>query len=166
MPATSSFEAGFAAGQPRRLALLLDLYERNYRLIEQLIPELELPFQEAVSRSASDLPLHLTVRERDRYTVTFKLTYEFVDSEGVRRQPDIWVRVYRDAAVAEALECSHRPPWQAEEDGDPKAWRFLNEQWRRNLMLGKWLEYLLSHGHGFTLTARPRRAAAGAPAAV
>jgi uncharacterized protein YqiB (DUF1249 family) len=157
MPAISSHDAGVAVGQPRRLAHLLDLYERNYRLIERLIPELELPFQEAVSRSESDLPLHLTVQERDRYTVTFKLTYEFIDTDGTRRQPDIWVRVYRDAAVAEALECSHRPPWQAEEDGDPKAWRFLNEQWRRNLMLGKWLEYLLDHGHGFSLTARPRR---------
>lgn len=152
-------------GQPRWLAHLLDLYERNYRLIERLIPELNLPFQEAVSKSASDLPLHLTVQERDRYTVTFKLTYEFVDADGVRRQPDIWVRVYRDAHVAEALECSHRPPWQAEEDGDPKAWQFLNEQWRRNLMLGKWLEYLLDHGHGFSLTARPRKGVAAAATA-
>jgi uncharacterized protein len=156
MPVTTSPDAGYPSGSNRRLAQLLDLYERNYRLIERLIPELEIPFQEAVSRSASDLPLHLSVRERDRYTVTFKLTYEFVDADGVRRQPDIWVRVYRDASMAEALECSHRPPWQGEDDADPKAWQFLNEQWRRNLMLGKWLEYLLDHGHGFSLTARPR----------
>lgn len=135
----------------------MELYEYNYRLIQRLIPELEVPFQQAVSRSASDLPLHLEVMERDRYTITLKLTYEFIDSEGVRRQPDIWVRVYRDAGVAEALECSHRPPWQAEEEGDPKAWAFLNEQWRRNLMLGKWLEYLLDHGHGFGMAARPRK---------
>ena len=150
-------EAVLTGGQPRRLAHLLDLYERNYRLIERLIPELDIPFQDAVSKSGTDLPLHLTVGERDRYTVTFKLTYEFVDAEGIRRQPDIWVRVYRDATMAEALECSHRPPWQAEDDADPKAWQFLNEQWRRNLMLGKWLEYLLDHGHGFSLTARPRQ---------
>ena len=135
------------------------MYEFNFRLIQRLIPELELPFQDAVSKSASDFPLHLSVMERDRYTVTLKLTYEFVDQEGVRRQPDIWVRVYRDACVAEALECSHRPPWQAEDDADPKAWAFLNEQWRRNLMLGKWLEYLLDHGHGFGMAARPRKPA-------
>ncbi len=82
MPVTSHPDAGsFHSGaQTRRLAQLLDLYERNYRLIERLIPELEIPFDEAVSKSASDFPLHLTVRERDRYTVTFKLTYEFVDA--------------------------------------------------------------------------------------
>jgi uncharacterized protein YqiB (DUF1249 family) len=157
MPASPVNEAGFSAGQPRRLAQLLDLYERNFRLIQRLIPELDLPFPDAVSKSGSDLPLHLKVIDRDRYTVAFKLTYEFVDADGVRRQPDIWVRVYRDASVAEALQCSHRPPWQAEDDADPKAWQFLNDQWRRNLMLGKWLEYLLEHGHGFGLTARPRR---------
>eukprot|EP00456_Euglypha_rotunda_P037779 TRINITY_DN29013_c0_g2_i1.p1 TRINITY_DN29013_c0_g2~~TRINITY_DN29013_c0_g2_i1.p1 ORF type:complete len:169 (-),score=40.18 TRINITY_DN29013_c0_g2_i1:21-527(-) len=156
MPAISTSNPAVMGGQTRRLAQLLDLYERNYKLVERLIPELDLPFQDAVSNSKSDLPLHLSVQERDRYTVTFKLTYEFVDADGVRRHPDIWVRVYRDAAMAEALECSHRPPWQAEDDADPNAWRFLSEQWRRNLMLGKWLEYLLEHGHGFTLTARPR----------
>lgn len=147
-------------GKPRRLAHLLDLYEHNYRLIQRLIPELDFPFEKAVSRSGSDLPLHVQLVERDRYTVTFRLTYEFLDPGGTRRQPDLLVRAYRDAEVAEALECSHRPPWQAREDGDPKAGEFLSGQWRRNLMLGKWLDYLLDHGHGFGMADRPRSAAA------
>ena len=147
-------------GKPRRLAHLMDLYERNFRLIQRLVPELDLPFETAVSRSSSDFPLHLQCLERDRYTLTFRLTYEFVDETGTRRQPDIRVRAYRDAGVAEALECSHRPPWQAQEEGDPKADAFLSDQWQRNLTLGKWLEYLLEHGHGFSLANRPRVAVA------
>lgn len=147
-------------GKPRRLAHLMDLYERNYRLVQRLIPELDFPFETAVSRSGSDLPLHLALVDRDRYTVTLRLTYEFVDPTGTRRQPDIVVRCYRDAGVAEALECSHRPPWQAQEEGDPKAGAFLSDQWQRNLMLGKWLDYLLEHGHGFSMAHRPRVAAA------
>lgn len=143
-------------GKPRRLAHLLDLYESNYRAVERLVPELDLPFSEAVSTSQSDLPLHLTVLERDRYTATIRLTYQFVDAAGVRRQPDIVVRIYRDARVAEALSCRERPPWLAAEEGDPLASAFLGEQWRRNLMLGKWLDYLLGHGHGFGMAARPR----------
>lgn len=143
-------------GKPRRLAHLLDLYERNFQLIERLVPELELPFTTAVSRSDSDLPLHLSVLDRDRYTVTFKLTYEFTDDSGIRRQPDLVVRVYRDARVVEALSEPQRPHWLAKDEGDPEAGRFLNSQWSRNLMLGKWLEYLLEHGHGFGMAARPR----------
>jgi uncharacterized protein len=142
------------------LAHLMDLYERNFRLLQQLLPELELPFASATSQAANDPPLLLDVMARDRYTVTFRLSYEFVDPQGVRRQPDLWVRVYRDAGVAEALTCSERPPWRAEEGGDPLAEQFLSEQWRRNLLLGKWLDYLLERGHGFSLSARPRAAAA------
>jgi uncharacterized protein YqiB (DUF1249 family) len=151
-----------ACAKPRRLAQLMDLYERNYCLVQRLVPELDLPFDTAVSRSDSDLPLHLRVIDRDRYTVTFRLTYEFVDETGKRLQPDLLVRAYRDAGVAEALECSHRPPWQAQEEGDPKAAEFLSGQWRRNLMFSKWLEYLLHHGHGFGMAHRPRVAAAAA----
>ncbi len=143
-------------GKPRHLAHLMELYEANFRLLQRLIPELEMPFDAATSRSNSDFPLHLSLLARDRYTLTLRLTYEFVDDKGVRRQPDILVRAYRDAGVAEALECSHRPPWQAQVEGDPKAGEFLDGQWRRNMMLGKWLEYLLEHGHGFGMAHRPR----------
>ena len=134
----------------------MEIYERNFRMLQQLLPELDAPFDCAVSTSETDPPLHLSVLARDRYTLTLKLTYEFTDAEGQRHQPDIWIRVYRDAAVAEAQECSHRPPWLAQEGGDPEVGRFLNNQWGRNLMLGKWLEYLLERGHGFGMAQRPR----------
>ena len=75
--------------------------------------------------------------ERDRYTVTFRLTYEFADDAGRPPPAGPVVRVYRDARVVEALKCSHRPPWVAGEGGDPKVGAFLLEQWRRNLMLGE-----------------------------
>lgn len=143
-------------GKPRRLAHLLDLYERNFRLLERLVPELELPFDQAVSRSDTDLPLHLTVMERDRYTATLKLTYVFDRDSDEQRQPNLVVRVYRDARVVEALKQPQRPHWLAKDDKDPEAGRFLNDQWGRNLMLGKWIEYLLEHGHGFGMSARPR----------
>jgi uncharacterized protein YqiB (DUF1249 family) len=143
-------------GKPRRIAHLLDLYERNYKLLERLVPELELPFDRVVSRSATDLPLILIVVERAPYTSELRLTYEFNSPEGKRLEPDMWVKVYRDARVAEALHCGKRLPWLATDEGDPEAGRFLHDQWARNHMLAKWLEYLLEHGHGFTVAARPR----------
>lgn len=140
-------------GKPRRIAHLLELYEQNYRLLQRLLPHMDhLPLR-SVSSSTRDVPLHVEVKERDRYTLTLHLTYEFVDESGVRRQPDLWVRLYRDARVAEALECKERPPWRAEEEGE-QAHDFLSAQWRRNLLLGKWLEYLTEQGHGFDEMAR------------
>lgn len=146
-----------AATTAPRLAHLIDLYERNFTLLQRLAPELDLPFEHAVSKSASDLPLHLLVVERSPYTVELRLTYEFREAEGIRLSPDFWVRVYRDAQVAETLRYTGRPPWLAQEGDVAEARAYLHDQWSRNLMLGKWLEYLLHHGHGFAHVARPRR---------
>ncbi len=145
-------------GQPRRIAHLLDLYERNYRLLERLVPELNLPFDRAISRSGSDLPLLLTVVERAPYTSELRLTYEFTGDDGDKQlEPDMWIKVYRDARVAEALQCGLRPAWLAKLGGDPEVRGYLHDQWGRNHMLAKWLEYLLEHGHGFVIAARPRK---------
>lgn len=142
--------------QPRRIAHLIELYERNYRLLERLLPELDLPFDRAVSRSASDLPLHLSVVERAPYTCELRLTYVFEEAGNARLQPDFWLRVYRDARVAEALHCGQRLPWLAASENHPAARAYLHDQWARNHMLAKWLDYLLDHGHGFAIAARPR----------
>lgn len=158
MQATKHTSLLLAHGK-RRLGALLDLYERNYLALERLLPELDLPFDHAVSRSASDLPLHLIAVERAPYTVELRLSYEFRDDNGVRLAPDFWIKVYRDARVAEALHCTQRPPWLAQEGGDPKVDHYLDDQWGRNAMLARWLDYLLHHGHGFAHIARPRKAA-------
>ena len=55
---------------PQRLAVLIDLYERNFKLLQRLIPALDLPPQKAISHTLADPPLHLQVTERDRYTLT------------------------------------------------------------------------------------------------
>lgn len=146
-------------GKPRRLAHLMEIYERNFRLLQQLIPELDAPFEHAISASVTDPALHLTLLARDRYTLSLKLTYAFTGDDGVVHHPDLWIRVYRDASLVEALNCSHRPPWEAQDEADPRASEFLNDQWRRNLVLGKWLQYLLDQGHGFAMSERPRAAA-------
>jgi uncharacterized protein YqiB (DUF1249 family) len=145
-------DAGYR--RPSRIAVLMELYERNFLLLEQLVPELELPFNEASSTSETDPPLHLITLERSPYTSSFRLTYQL---DG-RCEPDMWVKVYRDARLAETLFCAARPRWLAEGEGDPQADRYLGEQWSRNLTLHKWLQYLLEQGHGFGMAARPRRA--------
>ena len=95
--------------------------------------------------------------ERAPYTVELRLTYEFRDGTDIEFKPDCWIKVYRDARVAEAVLFDGRPPWLAQEGNTPEAFRYLNEQWKRNHLLFKWLEYLLHHGHGFAHVARPRR---------
>lgn len=143
-------------GKPVGIAPLHELFERNFRLVQCLVPELDLPFEDVTSYSGTDLALRLTVLERGRWTCAFRLTYELMGADGPRLEPDLSVRVYRDARLAEALSCPVRPAWMAAGEGDPQALEYLDAQWSRNVLLHKWLNYLLGHGHGFSLAARPR----------
>ncbi|TAM11285.1 MAG: DUF1249 domain-containing protein [Nevskiaceae bacterium] len=149
-------------GHPRGLGHLIDLYERNFRLLARLVPELELPFNAAISRAADEPLLGLEVVSRSRYTSEICLRYCFAAPEEAV-QSEVRVRVCRDAGTAEAL--SPVPPeqaWPLATGEGQDAEQFLHDQWHRNHFLNRWLEYLLARGHGFVLAERPR----GIPAPV
>lgn len=135
-----------------QLAALHVLYERGFQLAQQLVPELDLPFVSAVSRVEGEPPLFLSTIARDRYTACFRLTYALDET----LSPDLHIKVYRDARVAEALQCASRPPWPTSDSGEADALQFLSAQWRRNAMMVKWLAFLLERGHGFVHASRPR----------
>lgn len=132
--------------RPRSFAGLMALYESNYRRLQRLLPELDLPFEQAVSHAKGDRDLHLRVLERCPYTLTLHLTYWFEDGEETVADPDLAVRVYRDAQLAEATG-----------RGSHSRHTGLAEQWQRNLLLNKWLAFCLQQGHGFGMAHRPRR---------
>lgn len=150
--------------EPRSFAGLMGLYESNFRRFARLLPEIDIPFEQAVSKSASDRDLHLRVLERCKYTTTINLTYRFEpgDAEGASEKviadPDLNLRIYRDAELVEAVGCDLGSRYAAMAgielvDGD-----MLAAQWPRNLLLNKWLAYCLQQGHGFSAAHRPRHA--------
>ena len=142
--------------RPRSFAGLMALYESNYRRLQRLLPELDLPFEQAVSHAPDDRDLHLRVLERCPYTLTLHLTYWFEDGEGPRADPDLAVRVYRDAGLAEAIRCDAHSRYAALAGIDLEEGRVVSEQWQRNLLLNKWLAFCLQQGHGFGMAHRPR----------
>lgn len=133
--------------RPRSFAGLMSVYESNYLRLLHLIPELERLDGCYRSRVAGDCDLFVDVLERSRYTVTLSLTYYFESDAGRIADPDMQVRAYLDGQLAEAmiLSAEHR---HAEfrrlvrEHGLE-----LNKRWRRNVVLNKWLDYLIEQGH-------------------
>ena len=96
---------------------------------------------------AADCDLHVEIIERSRYTITLSLSYFFYDSGERIADPDMKVRVYLDGRLAEAMTfCGdHR---HAELRRLSRAHRGeLDLRWRRNVVLNKWLEYLMDQGH-------------------
>jgi uncharacterized protein YqiB (DUF1249 family) len=154
----ATYKQLLAWSRPRGLSALIALYESNYQRLLQLAPEQDFPYGSAVSRSLHDRDLHLRVLERSRYTVSLNLSYRFLEDGENCVEPDIDVRVYRDAGLAEAIRCGPHAHCAQFRDLDRELGPMLAGRWGRNLLLGKWLDYLLACGHGFSLAARPRQA--------
>jgi uncharacterized protein YqiB (DUF1249 family) len=123
--------------RPRSLAMLMGIYECNYRRLMQLLGDpLHLPAHRRL-RLGGRPALYVELGGRSRYTVDLILTHRFAGE----RLPDLTVRLYRDARLAEAL-----PQSGPADAGNPLA--RLPARWQANMLLYKWLEYCLDAACG------------------
>lgn len=140
--------------RPGSFVSLMSLYESNYIRLGWLIPNLHLIEGECVSNAEGDCPLHLCVCERTRYTTTLTLTYLFDEAGAQVADPDLQVRVYHDARLAEAQACARWHRHSTLETLRSELARALGDRWLRNVMLNKWLDYCVERGHRFAVGAR------------
>ncbi|HUO82225.1 MAG TPA: DUF1249 domain-containing protein [Gammaproteobacteria bacterium] len=136
--------------RPRSFAALMTLYESNFIRFHHLVANLDALEGESISRVPGDCDLHLEVEERTRYTTTLNLTYYFETSGGQQADPDLRIRIYGDARLAEAMACTRRHHHAALARFDAQQGRELSRRWRRNMLLNKWLEYCLDRNHRFS----------------
>lgn len=136
--------------QVHDLGELMTIYECNYIRLRQLIPDMDaVAAAGGISVAVGALDLHLTVSERNRYTTTLTLTYLFEDEQGQFPAPDIQIRIYHDARLAEVVSCGRR---RGVRSATYDCWRrdyTLDAKWRINRFLQKWLGYCLRQGHRF-----------------
>ncbi|MGD9842038.1 MAG: DUF1249 domain-containing protein [Steroidobacteraceae bacterium] len=126
---------------------LMTLYESNYLRLNQLVPDLKSLHGSYASVVTDDCPLMLTVLERAPYTTTFSLTYVFDTVAGRIADPDLQVRVYHDAGMAEVLSCARWHRHEVLASIKSELYINLGERWLRNIMLNKWLDYCLTRGY-------------------
>lgn len=127
----------------------MELYESNYIRLRNLVPELDALQPEIVSRVPGALDLHLHIVERCKFTTTLNLTYHFIDTEDLFPTPDIRVRIYHDAQVGEVIACGRRRGQRHAEYNRMHHHYTLEQKWRMNRFLQKWLGYCLRQGHRF-----------------
>ncbi len=133
--------------RPRSFVGLMLLYESNFIRLRHLIPELDRLDGYYQSRVAGDCDLHLEILSRSRYTVTLSLSYFFDDNGRRLADPDIKIRAYLDGHVAEAMSLRDDHLHAELRRLSAAHGNELNERWRRNVVLNKWLEYLTHQGH-------------------
>jgi uncharacterized protein len=141
--------------RPASFVSLMSLYESNYIRLGWLIPALDSIADTAISTVEGDCPLRVTVEERSRYTTTLTLTYVFEDESGVTTDPDLQIRIYHDARLAEVQSCARWHRHSMLESIRSELARALGERWLRNMMLNKWLDYCVERGHRFPRATTP-----------
>jgi uncharacterized protein YqiB (DUF1249 family) len=131
----------------------MTLYESNFIRLGWLVPELRRLRGSLTSQVAGEPLLELSVVEQCRYTTSFQLTYLFGEGDARSREPQLDVRVYHDARLAEACGIGHAP-------AHPRLRRLAaevspgrGERWSCNMLLNKWLEYCVESGHRFAAPA-------------
>jgi uncharacterized protein len=135
--------------RPRSFAGLMTLYESNHVRMRQLMGNLRRLPDEAVSMSSRDLDLYLTVEERSRYTTTLHMTYWFEAGMERSADPDLRLRIYHDARLAEAVSCADAPRHAALRGVWRPASSEMEQRWTLNILLNKWLEFCLDNRHSF-----------------
>jgi len=127
----------------------MGLYESNHVRLAMMLGELTEMGGYYRSVGADNMTLHVSVLDIQRYTTTFKMTYWFdVDGEQVA-DPDLEVRVYHDARLAEVMSCRSSARNEVLRAFDADHGSELDKRWTRNTMLNKWLEYCVDLGHRF-----------------
>jgi len=146
--------------RPRSFVALMSLYESNYIRLAWLTGELSSLQGHHCSQVEGDCELRLAIEERSAYTTTLNLTYLIPDRPGIPDKPssiaypDMRLRVYHDARLAEAQDWASTHEHSALKAFRSQAERELDQRWARNIMLNKWLEYCVERGHRFSLATR------------
>lgn len=156
--ACSASRQPIALDRPGGFAALMELYEHNYIQLRRLAPALPTAGVEQVSRIPGALDLHLRGIEHCRYTHKLLLTYYFRQGDRRVAEPDLRIRIYHDAQLAEvrAVHPYHhalllRAAPNARHANSPQ----LLTRWRLNRFLDRWLTYCLRQGHRFPTSPSP-----------
>jgi uncharacterized protein YqiB (DUF1249 family) len=135
--------------RPRSFSGLMVLYESNYLKLMNLTGDLDPGSSVWISRITGDNDLHVERVLAEPYTTTLRMTYWLRGPDGdAVRDPDLTVRIYHDAAQAEALKCRMQHHHRLLRELAASHASELSRRWQRNMMLNKWLDYLLDTGHG------------------
>ncbi len=127
---------------------LMDMYEDNYIKLRKLIPGLQQIKNTHISKSAGHLNLYLQIIERSKFTTTLKLSYCFTDDGESRLEPNLKIRIYHDAGLAEVMSGKLHHGRLVLDHLPADA---LKQKWQLNRFLSKWLKYCLRQNHGFSV---------------
>ena len=145
-----SFYQQNCLGRKPALKRLQQVQEEIYRQLHLLIPDQVAYHDLLISRVAGSPDLRMEILERHTYTTFFRLTYEFGKGDEKSYAPDAHIRFYHDAHIAEATSFNLGQGCLRTAHPSYPIRQILQQAWRRNRALDRWLDYILRQGHSVT----------------
>ncbi|GLT18505.1 dehydrogenase [Vibrio zhanjiangensis] len=125
------------------LADLMRTYETNYAKLNALLPS-KAKVGDVRCYQAANMTYQIQVAEVTKYTTLVDICQS--DDVPVFPLPQMSVRLYHDARVAEVCECAHLKRVRARYDYPNDKMVQQDEKLQRNRFLGDWLSFCLRHG--------------------
>lgn len=124
----------------------VELYERNYAKLLELIPQLRQAGLERALAVNDGLTLRIELVERGPYAALIHLRYGLGDSAPWARDLEMQVRLYHDAQVAEVVAYQQHQHFKARYDFPNRSMLGRCEKRQVNVFLGEWLSHCLEAG--------------------
>ena len=129
--------------EPNSFVGLMTLYESNYIKLNHLFPKIRQYDTDKSIKSPFGNDIHLGISKKTKYTMIISMTYSFEESEIIDYEPNLIIKVYFDSRSAEVIGIGKLSKKSKLRDITYQNKNIINELWRRNIILNKWLDYII-----------------------
>ncbi|MBR78058.1 MAG: hypothetical protein CMP02_01010 [Woeseiaceae bacterium] len=129
--------------EPNSFVGLMTLYESNYAKLNHLFPNIKQYDDDRSIKSPFGNDIQLGVNKKTKYTMIISMTYSFEESEIIEYEPNLTIKIYFDSRSAEVIGIGKLSKKNKLRDITYQNKDIINQLWRRNIILNKWLDYII-----------------------
>jgi len=129
--------------EPNSFVGLMTLYESNYVKLNHLFPNIKQYDDDRSIKSPFGNDIQLGVNKKTKYTMIISMTYSFEESEIIEYEPNLTIKIYFDSRSAEVIGIGKLSKKNILRDITYQNKDIINQLWRRNIILNKWLDYII-----------------------
>ena len=129
--------------EPGSFVGLMTLYESNYIKLNYLFPKIRQYNTDKSIKSVFGNDIHLGINKKTKYTMIISMTYSFEEIDIIEYEPNLTIKIYFDSRSAEVIGVGKLNKKSRLRDITYQNKNIINQLWRRNIILNKWLDYII-----------------------
>jgi len=132
-----------SSAEPGSFVGLMTLYESNYIKLNYLFPKIRQYNTDKTIKSLFGNDIHLGINKKTKYTMIISMTYSFEEIDIIEYEPNLTIKIYFDSRSAEVISVGKLNKKSRLRDITYQNKNIINHLWRRNIILNKWLDYII-----------------------